>query len=183
MDLKPTLWRTCRVLASTPRLQLIRALLEKGTASVSTLSARAGLSPSKGSIHLRALNSRGLISATPKGRFVFYTPVPNPSVAGAAQILTALKVAISADMNDDEIIHYTTAFTHQRRIVMVKALEERGCEPVELSSLTRIPLPALLRHAEKLRARDMISDRKHTLKLRIPQNLFGHAMLESALKS
>ncbi|MDZ8119679.1 hypothetical protein [Pontiella agarivorans] len=124
-----------------------------------------------------------MITATPKGRFVYYTPIANPSVTGAAEILNALNMAISACMTDDEIIHYITAFTHQRRITIVGKLNTLSCDPETLAVRTGISLPALLRHIEKLQARDMVSPDKSRLELRIPNNLFGHALLDTALKN
>jgi len=62
MKLNPTLWRTCRAVASGTRLQLLWFIFEHGELCVQDLADLSGMSPSNASNQLRVLNARGLIS-------------------------------------------------------------------------------------------------------------------------
>ncbi len=70
--LRPTLWRTCRVLASETRLDLLQHLFEQGELCVSELAAMTGVSPHNASTQLRALNARGLIARRREKQKVIY---------------------------------------------------------------------------------------------------------------
>lgn len=180
-ELRPSLWRTCRVLANEPRLQLIRHLVECEKSTVASLAQQVDIPPNLASTYLRAISARGLIQAEPKGRHVYYIAIPNVNVHGAAELLNALKHAFGTEMKNKEIIHYTTAFTHQRRIAIAKALQHRPTQPAELSARTSIPMTALLRHLSKLSNRDMAEMAKEHYRLAIPNNVYGHTLLLAAL--
>lgn len=181
-ELKPTLWRTCRVLASATRLDLLRMLdAEKPPRTVLDLASQSGLPDSSASECLRALNARGLILSQRKGKHVFYSAEANPNVADAAEILLALKNAFARKMSDEEIIDHCTAYTHERRIALVNALRSRPGTAEELSLRIGASPQAVRRHLGKLERRGLIDRRDDLYFLVIPDNSFARALFLAAL--
>jgi DNA-binding transcriptional ArsR family regulator len=157
-ELNPTLWRTCRVLANKRRLKLLRAVFATPDAPVKALALDAKTPPEKASAGLRLLQSRGLIHAEPRGKFVHYSPVPDPSVNVAARIVEAVGRAVDAGMPDEEIFKTCTAFTHPRRLKIVGLLAGHGLPlpATSISALTGISPPATSRHLAKLSNRRIL---------------------------
>ena len=96
MELHPTLWRTCRVLAGSTRLNLLRLVVATPGHTVSRLAEEAGIGLSRASQELRRLQSRGLLRATRTGSFVHYRPEPDPQVPDAKPLLLAMKTLFTA---------------------------------------------------------------------------------------
>ena len=180
-NLRPTLWRTCRVLANPIRLGLLRELFSAKELSVTALATRAGLSEKTAGIYLRAISARGLISARPEGRWVFYAAKTNPEVAHAGVLLSIIRDCYKTGMENEDIIHYVTAFTHQRRIDIAAQLQQKTMTVMELSLATRISPPALHRHLKKLIDREMVEHLGKTYALKIPSNPLGQALLQAAI--
>ncbi len=179
--LRPTLWRTCRILANPIRLDLLRELFLAKELSVIALATRSGLPEKTAGIYLRAISARGLISARPAGRWVFYTAKANPSVDHASVLLSIVRECCNAGMANKEIIHYVTAFTHQRRIDIVTGLQQKPMTVMEISLATQISPPALHRHLRKLLAREMVERSGKYYTLKIPKNPLGQALLQAAI--
>ena len=60
--LKPTLWRTYRVLANEDRLRLFKAVLENsGNLSVRDYAKMLNLAEDVASVYLRQMNARGVL--------------------------------------------------------------------------------------------------------------------------
>ena len=179
--LRPTLWRTCRTLANPIRLNLLRELFSAKELSVEALATRAELSEKTAGIYLRAISARGLITARPAGRWVFYRAQANPSVDHAGTLLAMVRICCQTGMKNKDIIHYATAFTHQRRIKIVAQLQHKTMTADELSLATQISPPALHRHLRKLIDREMMerSNKQYTLKF--PDNPLGQALLQTAI--
>ncbi|MBM3889971.1 MAG: helix-turn-helix transcriptional regulator, partial [Verrucomicrobia bacterium] len=66
--LRPTLWRTCRVIANPTRLKIFALLAEQPGQTVSGVADRLKLPLSEASESLRALEARGLLTARREGR-------------------------------------------------------------------------------------------------------------------
>jgi DNA-binding transcriptional ArsR family regulator len=154
----PTLWRSCRVLANLRRLACLKAVLAEPGAAVGDVADKIGIPPNQASLALRALQARGLLSATREGRAVRYSPVPDPLVDSAKPLLSALRRLLTArDVSEKEIFHAATAFTHPRRLAMVSCLARRGPLPAEtLAAANGISYPAATRHIKKLASREII---------------------------
>ena len=61
-ELKPTLWRTYRVLANEDRLRLFKAVMENsGNLSVRDYAKMLHLADDVASVYLRQMNARGLL--------------------------------------------------------------------------------------------------------------------------
>ena len=181
-ELKPTLWRTCRVLAHPKRLEMLHALIDRSPQTVAQVAGLVHLPLPATSIALRALGARGLLRATPKGKYVFYAPVPNPAVANAELLLKAVARALAEEMDYAEISHFVTAFTHERRIRIVREIKENASTIPELGLRTGISVPALMRHLTKLESREMIALKEASCELNIPTNSFAASLLLIALK-
>lgn len=154
----PTLWRTCRVLANAGRIRCLKAVLEWPRSTVGEVARRAAVAETVASEHLRALQARGLILASRESRWVRYSPDPDPLVKGARNLLAAMRrVLLAEGRSETDVIRSLTAFTHPRRLEMLRCLQcVESALPESLSASTRISQPALSRHLAKLEARQLV---------------------------
>lgn len=167
MSYHPTIWRTCRVLANRRRLACLRAVLQRPGLTVGDVATAAGLPDDQASLCLRALQARGLLHGSRVSRWVHYYPAPDPLVPVAAPILDATRRALlKARMSEPQIISCLTAFTHPRRLSILRTLLRSG--HVGFSGLARagqMSEAALFRHLMKLSNRGIVveEDDKWTL--------------------
>jgi DNA-binding transcriptional ArsR family regulator len=180
-SLRPTLWRTCRVLANSTRLNLLRELTANGEKTVSSLALKFNLSEQLSSTHLRSLNARGLITAKPEGKWLFYSVQANPNVDHASEILNVIQDCFQRELTNDEIIHCATGFTHSRRIQIITCLGRKHMTFQELSISTQISTPALHRHLQKLISRKFVELNERKYFLKPSDNLLGELLLKLAL--
>lgn len=163
--LHPTVWRTCRVLSNEQRLRLLWKLFQLGEGNVTALGEAVGLKEPLASAYLRALNARGLISSERRRNYVFYKPEANPEVEHAGQMLGSLRHCYEDLMPLARITYHMTAFTHPRRVDIVRALSQGEADDVRLSVQTRISPLALYRHIKKLVARGYVEKNGRELRL------------------
>lgn len=156
----PTLWRTCRVLANERRIACLKAVLVKPGGVVGEIAADAHMGEDKASLGLRALQARGLILARRESRWVRYFPEPDPLVPAAASILAGIRHALLCDkLPSHRVLHCVTAFTHPRRVAIIKCLQRQG--PVsfdQLAKASRMSPTALYRHLNKLERRQLVRE-------------------------
>ena len=179
-QLRPTLWRTCRVIASKTRLQLLWLLFQHDGLCVSALAERVGLSDPNTSIQLRTLNARGLITPQRKGLHIFYHPEVNMNVEHAETLLVALRECQEKNMGLETIIRQSTAFTHAWRIKIVHALDGSHQTFAQLQKSTDIPAPSLSYHLAKLSDRGFIKNKSGEYRLGYPNNYFGRVLMKIA---
>lgn len=155
---RPTLWRTCRVLAHVKRLRCLNVVLTEPGVSVGEAAARANLPENHASECLRALQSRGLIAARRQSRWVRYFPEPDPLVPSARPLLLAMATALrKRHRPETDLTHVLTGFTHPRRLQILKCLKAEGPRAFdELSRKTHISHQALYRHLGKMKARNLV---------------------------
>ena len=176
--LHPTLWRTCRVLANKTRLRILRELCLCPEQRVSDIGRRLGLSSSLASQSLRALNARGLLAARRVGPLVCYSLCANRSIPNSVRLLKAIQKTFAADKNPYEnIFKYSTAFTHPRRILIIKALSKRPVQLEEIAFKTNIPFSALARHLRKLAARGFLKHDACGYICSVPRHRFARLLL------
>ena len=176
--LRPTLWRTCRVLANKTRLRILRELCQRPEQRVSDIGRRLGLSSSLASQSLRALNARGLLIARRTGPLVYYSPCANRSIPNNDRLLKVIQKTFSNDKKPHEnIFKYSTAFTHPRRILIIKILSKRSMQPEEIAFKTNIPFSALTRHLRKLVARGFIKHDARGYICSVPSHRFARFLL------
>lgn len=155
--LRPTLWRTCRVLANDKRLHLLAQLVRRQPQSVSQLAARCSLTLPVTSQSLRALEARGLLRVKRVGRRVEYR-LPTRSEAGLlGDLIAALCAAVRREsLPTKAIMKLATAFTHPARIQIHRLLLANPQTLRQLQAAVRLSAVALWRHLLKLQTRGFV---------------------------
>ena len=117
------------------------------------LAEAADLSLPRTSQELRRLQSRGLVQAVRSGRWVRYRPVPDPQVPSAKPLLAAMKAALARNSQeaDAQTIRMAKAYSHQRRLDIVRELLGGSCSVSQIQSVTGIRGMALFRHLRTLK--------------------------------
>jgi DNA-binding transcriptional ArsR family regulator len=180
-ELSPTLWRTCRTLASHRRLRLLARLFECKRACVEELAADCRLVDAEASQLLRQLQARGILSVQRRGRWVFYRPKANPKVKHAAAILAAMRKALHDSEGANDAIRDLTAYTHPRRINLVRAMAAGPADPAQLRAACSMSGPALYRHLDKLLRRGVVEGRRAAYRLSRPRQPLARTLLRIAL--
>jgi DNA-binding transcriptional ArsR family regulator len=180
-QLLPTLWRTCRVLANRTRLRLLMSVLQYPHGSVSAVATATGHDLSVTSIGLRALNARGLIGARRHSKWVYYDAETDPRVPAAGALLSAIRLSLREDPDPtDKLFHLFTAFTHPRRIEIVRELARGPRRQTELRARLAISTPALQRHLTKLKRRGIVISTKHGYRLRTTEHPVSDVLVSLA---
>lgn len=180
MKLSPTLWRTCRVLASETRLLLLWHIFEEKELYVQQAAERTGMSIPNASNQLRALSARGLISSRRKKMKVLYRAEANFSLEAAPVLLDALRICYEKNASFKTMIHQATAFTHERRIEIIQVLTGKALTFHQLAEGTGMSAAALSRHLEKLESRGFVKYRDGVYRRTTPGNPLGRALLKLA---
>ena len=177
--LRPTLWRTCRVLASETRLEMLRLLFETGELCVSEMADLTKVSPHNASTQLRALNARGLITPRREKQKLFYRAEANENLDAAPILLNAVRDAFANKKSAEAIFHSCTAFTHERRIQIVRALANGPKSFGALMKETGILPSALWNHLEKLSDRGFVKEQGRLYRLRRVNDPFRRTLLQA----
>jgi DNA-binding MarR family transcriptional regulator len=177
-ELRPTLWRTCRVLANRRRLRILQELFRRPGQSVTEVAVRLSLPVPLASRYLRELNARGLLGARRVGPRVSYRPFANPSVPQASPLIASLQRTFQTDSDPfATIFRLATAFTHPRRVELAAALASGPVRVAELGRRTGISKSALKRHVAKLRSRGFVCAATDGLALATPPSRLAAALL------
>lgn len=181
-DLKPTLWRTCRVLANHARWRVLVVVLERRRLCVSDVAAMCRIRPNKAGEHLRALQARGLLRAERASRTVQYLPVADPLVQHAPVLLAGLRRANRAGITAQEVARAVTAFTHPRRLAIVHTLARTPLCPRPLAAACGMSERAAFRHLNKLcRRRVLCHDQANRYRLAAPSSPLAGVLLRIAI--
>lgn len=136
---------------------MLQAVLLKPGLSVSEIARQFDTNVSVASKYLRELNARGLLQVTRTAAEVRYWPKADSSMPQAFALLKALSATFRTQKSPIEFIFRTaTAFTHPRRILIVRQL---ACQPARFSEIrvsTAISTTALKRHLQKLIIRGFV---------------------------
>ncbi|MBI3987101.1 MAG: ArsR family transcriptional regulator [Lentisphaerae bacterium] len=144
-------------MANRLRLRLLQGLLRDPGQTVSEMARRIGVSRPVASMYLRALNARGFLKAQRSGTWVSYRPAADRSNPNAAELLSALEDAFAARKDSmGGIYRLITAFTHPRRLDIVRALQAGELTAREIRMRIDISRDALRRHLRKLQARGFL---------------------------
>lgn len=180
--LQPTLWRTCRVLANRVRLRILHDLLDHPHQPVSVIARRTQVPPTVATQYLRALNARGLLEARRQGKWVYYRPAADKSVAGASALLKALQQTFDTQKEPIEMIfHHVTGFTHPRRLQIVQAIQADALSLEELRVRIAISRSALRRHLRKLVDRGYVVADEGRYRCIRPKGQLAKVLLQLAL--
>ena len=152
MNLSPTLWRTCRILAGATRLGLFRRIVHKPGMPVGALAKAERISLGRASQELRRLQARGLVRVERAGRWVRYHPEPDPAVPSAKVLLRALKEACASReaSADEQTARVARGVAHEKRMAMVRALRAGPLAVNGLQTALHIPAPTLWHHLRLL---------------------------------
>jgi len=178
--LRPTLWRTCRVLACETRLEMLRLLFEKEELCVSEMADLTGITAHNASTQLRALNARGLITPRRENQKVIYRAEPNEELSAAPALLKEVRNAFEKKTPVKTIFHLCTAFTHQRRIELVRTLTDGPQSFGELLEKTGMSTSALWGHLDKLSARGFVKEQEGRYRLCRVKDPLRRALLQAA---
>ena len=150
LTLNPTLEHTCRMLASVPRLRLLRLVCAHPGLAVFELARQAGVHVSGASQDLHRLHSCGLLQrVTPTGeRRVTYLPKAAPSIPNAAPILKAIQATFRKHppARDPETAAIAAALAHPRRIAILTELLNGPRNIHALQAALQCPLRTLYHH-------------------------------------
>jgi len=162
-------------------LQIFAYLIDNDRCGVTEVADVFGLALPIASLYLRALNARGLLASERSGRYVRYSVAPNPSVQGADALVCALRVAFAEGRADEDIFRDFTAFTHPRRVEIVRVLSDHGgMYPVEIRRACKMSIRALRRHLAKLEQRGFITRLDHRVSSRRPDSRLARVLVELA---
>ena len=151
-SLNPTLWRTCKMLAGTKRIHLLRQLHERPGQSVKALGEAIGVKRSDASQELRRIQSRGLLKSKRQGIPLIYRLEADPQVPSAAPLLKALQAALTAypPKYDAAISHIAKGLANERRIAIARALIARPGASGNLQRQLDLSRSALAQHLHVL---------------------------------
>jgi DNA-binding transcriptional ArsR family regulator len=162
--LQPTLWRTCRVIANRTRLKMFGMLVDHPGLTVSQVARRMGIGGPLASEYLRALNARSLLVPVRQGLWVHYRPATSQEVD--QPLAPVLRMKFSGGRKPvDLIFRLATAFTHPRRVEILRALKQKPHTLAELRAVTGVPRSSLLRHLDKLIGRGFVKSQRHRQRL------------------
>lgn len=141
------------------RLSCMAAVLDTAGLSVGEIAKAAAIPENQASVNLRALQSRGLLTARRDGRFIRYFPEADPLVEHAAIALVAVRRELAGvgGLRQARLARTLRAFSHSRRLTILRCLlleKDATCE--EIVAATRISQPAVSRHLETLRLAGLI---------------------------
>jgi DNA-binding transcriptional ArsR family regulator len=180
-SLHPTLWRTCRVLANAKRIELLYTLFQHPDLCVFELAEATGIRPEHASLHLRALSSRGLIRQTRRKMRLICRAEANNELDAPAALLRGLKECHSQGMTAEQVVRQSTAFTHSRRIEIMRVIPESGLSMDALQQQTHISYAALLRHLKKLERRGFVMIGRNLVQRATPPDPLSKALLQIIL--
>ena len=180
---RPTLWRTCRVLANRQRLQILTLLIRQPGQTVSSVARHMRLSLPAASQYLGALEARELLSCRRVGLYVEYRPAAMTSEGGGGAIATALRMVLGRRrQSPDALFKLATAFTHPRRIEVYRAIKNGADSFVRLQAETHISARALARHLAKLEARNFIKNERDVYAVRDHPHPVGRVLARLAVQ-
>jgi predicted transcriptional regulator len=174
----PALWRTCRVIANKRRLHLLWCLFDRGSLCVFELAENLGISESQASAHLQTLASHGLIQQYRRKMRLINSPEADPRITSAPALTESLHACYKKRIPVQSVFRQATAFTHSRRIEIIRALSATGLSLEELSRKTQIPETALNRHMNKLSARGFVQGNNDLYIGTVPNDNFSRTLLQ-----
>jgi DNA-binding transcriptional ArsR family regulator len=167
------------VLAGGTRLALLRAVIDSPDQTVTGLANRLELSLPRTSQELRRLQARGLIHAHRRSQHVLYRPVPDPLVSTAAPLLQAMRdtFAQGAPSEDNHAIRVATGFSHVRRLVLVRLLQQEPMPARTLEIRAGMSRDAINRHVHLLQDAGVVRRIGRKIELAAPAHPLAKCLL------
>ena len=188
--LKPTLWRTCRVLVNEQRLRMLKMAFETGgKLCVRDYAKRLGMPDSIASIYLRQLNARGLLGVCRDRIKVFYNDAQNRSLPDSVALQNAFRDYFSSDLPtgwETEVMTIVRAFTHFNRLAILRRLSEGPATLPDLFDAMGVCVKSVYHHLGFLHAAGLLhEDREYhkpsRFSLVLPTHPLAVVMLRLAL--
>ncbi|MFA7256890.1 MAG: metalloregulator ArsR/SmtB family transcription factor [Kiritimatiellales bacterium] len=173
-------WRVCRVVSHKNRLKLLWLLFDVDELCVCQLTTRIGMTQPNASIQLRALQSAGLIRFRRKKMNVIYRAEADDRIEFAAPLLEALRMCCEKPVPLESVIRQVTAFTHERRMEIVRTLKKGSSSYNQLLEQTGMTTSALSRHLCKLEKRKVVGKTGGLYRLLKPSGKLGSILLKFA---
>jgi hypothetical protein len=176
--LNPTLWRTCRMLAGTTRIQLLRQLHDHPGQNIAMLARALGICRPYASQEMRRIQSRGWLRPTHHGASLVYCPCADPQVPSAAPLLRAVQTALDhmPPRRDIEMTSIAAGLAHVRRIAMAKSLMQSPKTSGQL--LAAIPMAPCSHylHLRTMIAGGFVAEKGPGLRFQVPPHPLGRAL-------
>lgn len=119
-----------------------------------------------------------------QGRWAYYRLSANENIAGNPALLDALvETMCTKRLSDSEIVFLLTAFTHERRIHLIRLLAGGALGSVEIGGRTDYSNSALGRHLRKLRRRGFVALHENHYSLLPQSDPLASVLLQLALVS
>lgn len=151
------LWKTCRVLANQTRLDILHRFYQGSRLCVQEVALTEKLSEPSASQQLKTLHEYGFITLERNSKWVYYQSADRPDNAIGSTLHAPLKVAVLRGKSKfGTIVRTVTAFTHPRRIDIVKTLQKKQATFDQLVWECDISAQALHRHLKKLIGRKVV---------------------------
>ncbi|MDD3440087.1 MAG: winged helix-turn-helix domain-containing protein [Kiritimatiellae bacterium] len=176
--LNPTLWRTCRMLAGSTRIQLLRELHDRPGQNIAALAKAVGISQPYASQEMRRIQSRGFLRPVHQGASLIYQPAPDPQVASAAPLLKAVLAAMEAQSapHDADISRIAAGLSHERRIALVRSLLQSSKTTAQLRAEIPMAPCSFDLHLRTLIASGFVQRQNRTLSFQVPNHPVAKAL-------
>jgi len=174
------IWKTCRVLANEARLRILKLLMQGPELCVSNIAQLEGMTIVVASRHLRLLHESGLVVQAREGKWTFYKAVAPRESFLAHKIYKPLKIQLLNSKNQiPKLLKSATAFTHPRRIEIVKMLSGTPQTFDALQDLCTISSRAMTRHLDKLLSRGLVQKNPDNYRLLSGKTEFEKILLDA----
>ena len=176
--LNPTLWRTCKMLAGSKRVQMLRQLRECPGRSVTEIGVSVGVKRSDASQELRRIQSRGLLKSKRQGIPLVYRMEADPQVPSAAPLLKAIQTALASRLpeQDAEMCAIAKGLANERRVGIARILRDSPQTPLDLQMRLNLSAPALAKHIRSLVNSGFAEKRKTLIHFKVPQHPLARAL-------
>jgi DNA-binding transcriptional ArsR family regulator len=153
-------------------------LLKDPDQTVSAVANHLRLTLPVASQYLRALEARGFLTVRREGRWVYYRPSTAQATGPAQPLIEALWQEFQRTTNPiEQVFNLATAFTHPRRIEVLRVLSTGAKTLVDLRAKTGISRDALGRHLGKLIARGFVAMDAESVSVVKPRDALGRALV------
>ena len=124
------IWKTCRILANESRLRILRRLMRGAELCVTDIADAEKITPVVASQHLRMLHELGILKQTRKSKWTFYSIDDTPEPLLILKIHKPLEKELVRKQDQiQELIKLMTAFTHPRRVEIIRQLAKSQIPP------------------------------------------------------
>jgi len=171
----PPYWKRLRILAYPVRLEMLSLVASRPGHCVKDIGEQMALAEDVASKHLQQLAEGGFLIAERDGRFLYYSVSRDRLAQGCLDEMKRECADIGSMM------YAFTAFTHERRIAIVKHLCSEPQAAEQLGVKTGISQGALLRHLDKLSRRGVVERNEDKWVLKKQRRGLARLLLELAL--